>query len=498
MTVDAEVGIVGAGFGGLVAAVHLQEAGQRSFILFERAAGVGGTWRENVYPGCACDVPSHLYSVAAVPNPNWNHSYARQPEILAYLEKLVQQRGLAEHIRYNSDIVEAVFLPAAGCWRVTDRSGRQTTVRLLLLAMGPLNRPNIPTFPGLDSFAGKVFHSSRWDTTYDLSGKRVAVVGTGASAIQIVPSIAPVVGQLTVYQRSAAWVTPRNSRAITSLERQLFRRVPLAQRLWREGIYWLRELIGLSFLGNDTIHRLATRQALQKLDQEVHDPDTRRKLTPDYKLGCKRILVSDEYLPTFNRPNVHLETGSITRITPTGIVTADGQEHPTDVLILSTGFVAADIDFYTRIIGPEGQSLVDEWRETGAEAYRGTTVAGFPNLCLVLGPNTGLGHTSVVHMMESQMNYINGYLNLMQQAPAPAYLDLKPAVQQAYNADLHKALEKTVWTSGCQSWYQNARGRNTTLYPGLTVRFRRETRRIDPQEYVRVGAAAQPLQAEPA
>lgn len=480
---DYQVGIVGAGFAGLAAALRLKKSGRDSFVIFDRAAEVGGTWRENTYPGCACDVASPLYSFADEPNPNWRSLYAGQPEILEYLKQVVSRNGLARHIRFNTDIVETRFREAPGDWLVTDRQGNSTSVRVLLLGLGPLNRPHVPAFPGLETFRGKAFHSSCWESGFDLRGKRVAVLGTGASAIQIIPNIAPEVASLTVLQRTPPWVVPRFDLKISGFAQGLYRRFPLLLRLKREFIYWLNELSGLGFTGHRRVNKLLEWIARRKLKKEVQDPVVREKLTPAYTIGCKRILKSDDYYPAFNRPNVHLVTEPLARFTERGILTADGTEHALDAVILATGFVAADINVYTRVIGPHGRDLVEEWKETGAEAYLGTTVAGYPNLGFLLGPNTGLGHNSVVHMMESQMHYLLQYLRYLEQREEGSFLDVKADVQDAYNRRLQEQFSGTVWSSGCQSWYLNAAGKNTTLYPRLTVTFRRQTRQFDPAAY---------------
>ncbi|QJW89192.1 NAD(P)/FAD-dependent oxidoreductase [Spirosoma taeanense] len=483
MKPDVDVAIIGAGFAGLGAAVRLKQRSNTSFVVFERADRVGGTWRDNIYPGCACDVPSHLYSLSFAPNPNWSRMYSPQPEILAYLQNVVDTYNLQPHIRYHTEIIRTEFSEENACWTVTDRTGNALTARVVIGAIGPLNRPTIPKLPGLDQFAGRTFHSSRWDTSYDLTGKRVAVVGTGASAIQIVPAIAPIVGQLTVFQRTAPYVMPRLDRAVSSVEQRLFRQLPVFQKSYRTFIYWLNELRGLSFLGNETFHKFGTAQARKHLEASIDDPELRRKATPNYKMGCKRVLVSDDYYPALTRPNVELVTERIAEVKPNAVVTSDGTERPIDVLIFGTGFVASEIICDLNIIGRNGRSLFDEWLTTGPEAHYGLTTSGYPNLLFLVGPNTGLGHNSIVHMIESQVNYVLGYLDLLERAGHDAFLDVKPEVQAAYNADIQQKLARTVWASGCQSWYLDARGRNTTLWPALTVAYRNATRRVNPADY---------------
>jgi cation diffusion facilitator CzcD-associated flavoprotein CzcO len=479
---DFQIGIVGAGFAGLVAALRLKKSGRHSFVIFERAGEIGGTWRDNIYPGCACDVASPLYSFAQALNPDWENLYSSQPEILAYMKKVVKENGLEEHIRFHADIVEARFQPQTGGWLVADREGKQVSVSVLILGTGPLNRPHLPTFAGIENFNGKIFHSSQWDTSYDLQGKRVGVIGTGASAIQIIPNIAPLVSQLTVFQRTPAWVTPRKDRKFTEEEKQKFRRFPFALKWQRESIYWLNEFLGLGFIGNERINNIMRKFAVRRLTRQVKNPETRRKLTPNYKIGCKRILKSDDYYPVFNRENVALVTEPIETFTAEGIM-AGGRLHPLDAVVFATGFIAADIDLYLIVIGLHGKNLVDEWKRTGAEAYLGTSITGYPNLCFLLGPNTGLGHNSVVHMMESQMNYIIQYIAFLESKAEGSYLDVKPDAQETYNERLQQQFKGTVWSSGCKSWYLNAAGKNTTLYPRLSVTFRKKTKRFNPSAY---------------
>lgn len=483
MKIDYQVGIIGAGFGGLVAALKLKNSGRSSFVIFERASEIGGTWRDNTYPGCACDVPSHLYSIASKPNPDWNYKFSKQPEILNYLKKVVENNDLTSHIRLNSDIVEIKFMEFQGLWQITDRTGNQTTVKFIISSTGSLNRPVIPKFEGLETFKGAKFHSSQWDKTCDIKGKRVAVIGTGASAIQIVPTIAPDVAQLMVFQRTPAWITPRRDRKTLRFEKALYRIAPATQKFMREGFYWINEFLGKAFVGNQNIYKISKFVSLQKLKSEVHDAETRRKLTPQYNLGCKRVLVSDDYYPAFNRSNVNLITDNIEKITENSIITKDGQAHEVDIIVFATGFEAADLILYTKILGINGTNLIDEWAKTGAEAFHGTTVAGYPNLALLLGPNTGLGHNSVIHIMESQMNYVMDYLNILEKNGDNAYLDVKPTVQKLHNESVQNQFEGTVWASGCKSWYMNKNGRNTTLYPRLTVQFRKETQKVNLEDY---------------
>ena len=486
--IDADVGVIGAGFAGLTAGVELLAAGRTSLILFERAAEVGGVWRDNVYPGCACDVRSNFYSMASQPDPGWRSSYARQGDILAYLQRVAAGTGLREHIRFGTEIVEARFLEAAGCWRLQDAQGDVHHVRTLILASGPLNRPSLPPLPGLETFQGTSTHSSAWDASIDLAGKRVAVIGTGASAVQIVPNVAALVGELTVFQRSASWVMPRSDRRTTRLERWLFRHAPWTQALARAAVFWAMEGVGTAFFGNTLLARGLRALALRKLKREVKDPATRAALTPDYAFGCKRLTVSDEFLPAFNRPNVHLVTDPIAQITPTGVRTRSGAAYALDHIVFATGFIVADPDDFLRVVGTGGRVLPQEWAREGAQAHRGVTVAGYPNLAMLLGPNSGLSYTSAIHVVESQVRYVLRYLDARDRAGPNAALDVRAEAQAAYNEELQARLVGTVWNSGCTSWYLDRHGRNAGILPDPARRYRRLMSRFDTDAYWVTGA----------
>ena len=480
---EVQYAIIGAGFGGILAALRLQASGRKSFVIFERGQEPGGTWRDNIYPGCACDIPSVLYALSSEPNPHWTKHYADQPEILAYLKAVVDRRNLGSHIHYGREIVNMRFLPESGHWLLTDQTGQTCSARMVIAALGPLNRAFIPALPGRNSFRGKQMHSSGWDPGFDVRKKRVAVVGTGASAIQIIPALSGQVDTLYVFQRTPAWVLPRFNRTLKPWTRKLFARLPWLQLAFRESIYWFQELQGLSFLGQRQVHRMATQMAIRKIRREVHDPNIRRALTPGYALGCKRVLLSDEYYPSFNRANVELITQPIQEITEGGVRTAEGREIPLDCIIWATGFTVSEFNVRTRFTGLGGRDLADEWSTSGMQAYQGITVHGFPNLAFLLGPNTGLGHNSVVHIMESQMQYIMQYIEALERVPEPGFLDVRRPVQEQYNAGLQRQFKGTVWSSGCRSWYQDARGNNTTIFPGLASRYRRQTRRLRLADY---------------
>ncbi len=473
--------IVGTGFAGLGMAIRLRQAGIDDFTILERAAEVGGTWRDNSYPGAACDVESHLYSFSFAPNPGWTRAFAPQTEILQYLVACTDRHDLRRHIRFNTGVTSARFDERTGVWEVETSDGRVLRARVLVSGCGGLSRPALPGIAGLGSFEGKTFHTARWDHSVSLEGRTVAVVGTGASAIQVVPAIAPRVKRLTILQRSAPWIMPKPDRAIGPRERRLFQRIPVLQRLARERIYWQREALALGFTVEPRLLRAAEVVAHRYLDKSVADPVLRAKLRPDYRMGCKRILPTNDYYPAVARDNVSVVTSPIDEVRPHGIRTRDGVEHPADTLVLATGFEAAEACAPFEISGRGGERLDAAW-EDGAEAYLGTTVARFPNLFLIVGPNVGLGHSSMIFMIESQVSYILSAITTMR-AQRLAWVDVRPAAQSAYNDELRSRLGKTIWASGCKSWYQTRSGKNTTLWPGFTFEFRRRTRRFDPAAY---------------
>ena len=475
------VAIVGAGPGGIGAGIRLRQAGVTDFVILERAAAVGGTWRDNTYPGCACDVPSHLYSFSFAPNPDWSHSFSRQPEIWRYLEDVTDRHGLRGHLAFGTEMIRADWDADSARWRLRTSRG-DLTAGVLVCAAGPLSEPSLPDIPGLADFAGPVFHSARWNHGYDLEGKRVAVVGTGASAIQIVPRIQPEVKRLVLFQRTPAWIVPRRDRRITGFEKRLYRQVPAAQRLARLGIYLSRESLVGGFTRRPAILKGAQRLALRHLAKSIPDPELRARLTPDYVMGCKRILISSNFYPALRRPNVQVVASGLAKVDGNTLTAKDGTSCEVDAIILATGFHAVDAPIAGRLFGAGGASLAQAWNGD-MRALRGTTIAGFPNMCMVIGPNTGLGHNSMIYMIESQLNYIVDYLATLDSSGAAA-LDTRPGAQQAWCDDVERRMTSTVWTTGgCVSWYLNAAGRNPTLWPGSTLGFRRATRQLDLAEY---------------
>jgi cation diffusion facilitator CzcD-associated flavoprotein CzcO len=483
---QTEVVIVGAGFAGLGMAIRLQQGGIDDFVLLERASGVGGVWRDNRYPGLTCDIESHLYSYSFEPNPSWTRMFAPQAEILAYLERCADKHGLRSRIRFDTPATGATFDEQAGRWTVDTGGKEPLSARVLISGAGhALSQPVYPEIPGREAFAGKTMHSARWDASLPLEGKAVAVIGTGASAIQIVPSIAPRVGRLHVFQRSPPWILPKPDRDITARERKRFERFPFLQRLWRWWQFWAHELSGAGFFVTFSVMAVGQWLARRYLGATVPDPALRARLSPAYKMGCKRILVSSDYYPALQRPNVELVTEQIQEIRPHSIVTADGRERPVDVLVFATGFEAAEAKPPFGVRGRGGLELVEAWRD-GIEAYLGTAISGFPNLFLLVGPNTGLGHSSMVLMMESQIRYIVGAVRALR-SRGLKFVDVLADVQRRYNVSLQKRLSKTVWnTGGCLSWYRTRSGKNTTLWPGFTAEFRWRTRRFDASNYEQI------------
>lgn len=479
-TPHVRVAVVGAGFAGLGLAIRLRQRGITDFVVLERGDDVGGTWHDNTYPGCRCDVPSHLYSFSFAPNAEWSQSFSPQPEIEAYLRRVARENGVIEQIRLNTELTGAQWDEAAGLWRIETTAG-SWTADVLAPAVGALSEPSIPALPGLDTFPGTVFHTARWNHDHDVTGERVAVIGTGASAIQVVPQIQPKVARLEVFQRTAPWILPRRERSFTRLEKRVFKALPAAQKLVRAGIYWGRELYVLGFTSRPDLMSVAERIARKHLADQVPDPVLREKLTPTFRIGCKRILLANDYYPALMQDNADVVTDAIERVTPTGIVTSDGREREVDTIVFGTGFQVTSPPVAPRIVGVGGRTLADAWAG-GMQAYLGTTVAGFPNMFFLVGPNTGLGHSSMVFMIESQVAYVLDALRHLDRAGGT--LDVRPDVQAAYNDRLQEKLTDTVWTNGgCVSWYLDPSGRNTTLWPEFTWKYRWATRKFDPEAY---------------
>jgi cation diffusion facilitator CzcD-associated flavoprotein CzcO len=475
-----DIAIVGAGFSGLGTAIRLRQQGIDDFVVLERHEDVGGTWWANTYPGCACDVPSHLYSFSFAPNPEWSQTYSPQPEIRAYLQRCARRFDLYRSIRLGTAVSSAAWDDDAGRWTI-ETSGGPISARVLIAGMGPLTEPRIPDLPGLDTFEGAAFHSARWDHDHDVAGARVAAIGTGASAIQFVPAIQPRVAALHVFQRTPPWVMPHTNRRISDRERRLYRRVPALQKGVRAGVYGAREALVLGFVKHPKLMAVPERLSRRHMRDQISDPGLLAKVTPDYTIGCKRILPSNQWYPALGEPNVELVTSPIREVRPRSIVVADGSEREVDTIIFGTGFHVADMPIGEWVRGRAGKRLVDAWGGS-PRAYLGSAVAGFPNLFLLLGPNTGLGHSSMVYMIESQINHVIDALRVMREHGA-AVAEVRPDVQDAYNRELDAKQAGTVWSAGCSSWYLDATGRIATLWPDWTWRFRQRTRRFDPAAY---------------
>jgi cation diffusion facilitator CzcD-associated flavoprotein CzcO len=484
---DFGVAVIGTGFAGLCMAIKMKEEGRKDFVLVERGASVGGTWRDNSYPGAACDVPSHLYSFSFEPNANWSRKYPTQQELYAYLRGIAQKHDLLPHIRFNCNFLGAEYDESAQLWRIKTSKG-ELTARALVSGSGGLAEPKLPDIKGVESFKGKTFHSSRWDHGYDLAGKRVAVIGTGASAIQFVPEIAPKTGRLDVYQRTPNWIIPRPDRAYTRLEKRLFRYLPFARRLHRAWIYWTHEARVMGMVVHPGLMKLFQKIAERHIKKQVSDLALRAKVTPDYTIGCKRVLISNDWYPALQRPNVNLITDGIREIRAHSIVTADGTEREVDCIIFGTGFYATENPIAGLIRGNGGQTLAGAWKN-GEEAYLGTLVKGFPNLFFIVGPNTGLGHSSMVFMIETQVAYIMRLLAHLRGARART-LEVKAEVQDGYNRRLHERLGGSIWATGCNSWYKHRSGKITALWPGFTFSFWLRSRKFREADYTLGGQAA--------
>jgi cation diffusion facilitator CzcD-associated flavoprotein CzcO len=476
-----QVLIIGSGFAGLGMAIQLQQAGYSDFLLLEKAAEPGGTWRDNSYPGAACDVPSHLYSFSFEPKHDWSRKFAPQAEIHQYSLHLISKYQLAERIRCNAEVSSAAFVEENGGWRVTLSDGEELTCDVLISACGQLNQPAYPALPEVAQFQGQAFHSARWRHDLDLEGKRVAVIGTGASAIQFVPQIQPKVAQLMLFQRSAAYVLSKPDRAYSRWEQGLFKRVPLLQRVNRGLMYLHHEVRGLAFISLPWLMTFMRRSFDRHLSQHITDPALRERLQPDYPMGCKRILISNDYLPALAQPNVQVITDTISEVRAHSIVTADGREHACDTLIYGTGFAATEFLSPMHITGRGGQVLNEVWRD-GAEAYKGISVSGFPNLFILYGPNTNLGHNSILYMLESQFRYVLGCMRLMTQRGL-RWIDVKADTQARYNRTVQADSHRTIWEQGCTSWYKLASGKNTNNWPGYTFTYRFQTRKPELHDY---------------
>ncbi|MGO9943656.1 MAG: flavin-containing monooxygenase [Rhodoblastus sp.] len=479
--------IIGTGFGGIGMAIKLRQAGITDFVMLEKSDRIGGTWRDNTYPGAACDVPSPLYSFSFEQDFDWPRFYSGQSDIHRYQQHCVDKYGLTPHVRFHSEVRRADFDGQRGLWRIETSQGEVVLARALITATGQLNRPAYPKIQGLEKFRGKIFHSSRWDHGHDLSGRRVGVIGTGASAIQFLAPVAEQAGQVTLFQRTAPYVLPKPDRKITAFEHWLHRKAPPLRKLVRGTVYSIFETLGVGLLKFRPVLAPLKSAWSAHLRLTIKDPALRAKLTPDYPIGCKRILFDNTYYRALARPNVEVETGRIKEVGEDGVVTEDGVKHEIDTLILGTGFAASGFLAPMEIHGRDGRELSAAWRD-GAEAYLGVTVSGFPNLFMLYGPNTNLGHNSIVYMLESQIQYVKEAIVGLRAAPGTSF-DVKADVQNGFNASLQRALRNTVWAEGCKSWYFD-KGKNVNNWGGFTFTYRRLTRRFDLASYQTLGSGA--------
>ncbi|MGJ9411666.1 flavin-containing monooxygenase [Aeromicrobium sp. CF4.19] len=475
--------IVGSGFAGMGMAMKMREAGRTDFIIIEKADDVGGTWRDNTYPGAECDVQSHMYSFSYELNPEWSREYSAQPEIHAYMRSVADKHRLDDVIHYETEMTGATWDEHTLRWTVTT-SKETYECRVLVSGIGGLHIPNIPELPGAETFDGPRFHSARWDHDVDLTGKRVAVVGTGASAIQFIPQIVGDVAQLDVYQRSAPWVVPKLNHDITGRKARLLTKVPGGTRAYRNALYWMNEATQLGFTGPaQGITKLVENKVADYIRKTVDDPAVAEKLIPDYRLGCKRVLKTDNYVPVYNRDNVELVTDGIREVTPTGIVTMEGDFRETDVIIYGTGFHVTDAFEWVHVTGKGGRDLSKTFDEHGIETYLGISVTHFPNFFLMLGPNTALGHNSVVFMIEQQTKWVLAMLDEMDERGAEA-VEPTAQAQREFNDQLQEKVEKGVWSQGgCTSWYLDSQGKNRTIWPGFTFRYWWRTRKVESDHF---------------
>ncbi len=472
--------IIGAGFSGLCLAYHLGKQGI-PYTVLEKGSDVGGTWRENTYPGAACDIASMSYCFSFAQKSDWTRKWSSQPEILEYIRGCVDDLGIREHIRFDCEVVSAEFDEGRGLWTVRTADGEELEAKVLASGVGQLHRPATPNIAGAADFEGPMFHSARWDHGVDLTGKTVAVIGNAASAIQFIPQIAKTAARLKVFQRSANWMLKRNDRAYTDVEKARFARYPLLAKLYRYRIWFENECKFPVFAGNkigqDLFHRLAEKH----LDEKISDPELRRLLTPDYPIGAKRILISDDYYDALNRDNVELIAAGIDRITPDALVTSSGEKHEVDVIVFATGFATTEFLVPMKITGRNGVRLEEKWKD-GAEAYLGISVSGFPNFFMMYGPNTNLGHNSIIFMIECQVAYIMDCIRRLR-AGGSSWLDLSEAAQREYNRELQETLAGRIWSRVGSSWYKNAAGKITNNWSGSTIEYWWRTRRADMKNY---------------
>lgn len=473
--------IIGAGFAGIGAAIRLKDQGIDDFVIFERGTRVGGTWRDNTYPGAACDIPSRLYSYSFAPNPEWSHTYSGSAEILGYIDGMVESAGVAPHIRFEHTVTGLAYDADAGEWTVSFDGREPVQARTVIVASGPLANVSFPNIPGIDSYEGHKIHSARWDHDYDFTGKKVAVVGTGASGVQIVPELVKVAESVKVFQRTPGWVIPRVNTPTGGWLKRLYKELPLAEKLARSAWYWGHESVALGVVWESPFTRVVEAVSLANLRLQVKDSWLRRQLKPDFSAGCKRLLMTSDYYPALQADNCKLVTWPIARLSPKGIRTVEGIEHQFDAIVFATGFDVSKAGTPIPITGVDGRDLASEWSR-GAYAYRSVAVSGYPNLYFTFGPNSGPGHSSALVYMEAQIDYIVGAIAKLFQFGWKS-LDVRPEVQARYNEDIQRRLQSTTWNSGCQSWYLTEDGFNATMFPGFATQYVNQLRTLDLQDY---------------
>ncbi|WP_067699548.1 flavin-containing monooxygenase [Nocardia jejuensis] len=479
-----DVAIIGAGFAGIGAAIRLRQKGITDFAIFERDTRVGGTWRDNTYPGAACDIPSRLYSFAFAPNAEWSHTYSGSAEILSYIESMVEEFGIRPSIRFEHTVTGMEFDEVSGLWDIAFEGRPAVKARSVVLASGPLSNASLPSIPGIEDYEGKKIHSARWDHDYDFAGKKVAVVGTGASAVQIIPELVERAASVKVFQRTPGWVLPRANRRTTGLTKQLYRQAPVAQKLAREAWFWGHESVALGVVWKSPLTRVVESVATLHMRNQVSDPWLRRQLTPDFRAGCKRLLISNDYYPALQRENCKLITWPIARLSERGIRTAEGIEHQFDAIVFATGFDVSKAGAPIPIKGRDGRVLGDEWSR-GAYAFKSVAVAGYPNLFLTFGPNSGPGHNSALVYMEAQIEYLTDAIGVLLDRDL-RMLEVRRDRQDQHNARLQERLSATTWNSGCSSWYLTEDGFNATMFPGFGTQYVRQLARVELDDYVLV------------
>ncbi|MEV6275003.1 NAD(P)/FAD-dependent oxidoreductase [Nocardia sp. NPDC051832] len=483
-----DVAIIGAGFAGIGAAIRLRQKGIHDFTLFERGTEIGGTWRDNTYPGAACDIPSRLYSYSFAPNPDWSHTYSGSKEILGYIESMAAEFGLNDRIRFGHTVTGIEFDEPAGQWTIGFEGREPVRARSVVLASGPLANASFPNIRGLEDYAGHKIHSARWDHDYDFTGKRVAVVGTGASAVQIIPELVKQAASVKVFQRTPGWVLPRVNRRTNPLLKQLYRQVPASESLARQVWFYGHESVALGVVWNTPLTRVVELVGKAQLRRQVKDPWLRRQLTPEFRAGCKRLLMTDDYYPALQQDNCKLITWPIARLSEKGIRTAEGIEHQADCIVFATGFDVSKAGTPIPITGRDGRVLGQEWSK-GAYAYKSVAVSGYPNLFFTFGPNSGPGHNSALVYMEAQLDYLSSAIKTILDRDL-RMLDVRRDKQDRYNAAIQRRLTATTWNSGCHSWYLTEDGFNATMYPGFATQYVNQLRTLKLDDYEVVPAGA--------